>query len=281
MSPIWHPSGVERIRDASFESGTSLGQFAGEVCGGCIPKCIEWAIDCGMPRVFLFAQWRDLIIASYGVDPGLLERRLPDGLQLDLFEGQAVFSLVGFMFLDTRVLGVAWPGYRNFPEINLRFYVREQNGDRRGVVFVRELVRSRIVAQIARRLYNEPYVRAKINSEIGQGETRRVRYDFASNGGQGMMRVESAIDEVIPGEDSTEHWFKEHQWGYGSTRRGATLRYEVQHPHWGCHLVHTHDIDVDWGSIYGEEWTHMREAEPLSVVHAEGSGIQVFGAVRM
>lgn len=234
-----------------------------------------------MPRVFLSAQWRDLIIASYGVEPGLLERRLPDGLELDLFEGQAVCSLVGFMFLDTRVLGVAWPGYRDFPEINLRFYVREKDGDRRGVVFVRELVRSRIVAQIARRLYNEPYVRAQIDSNIVQSEARSVRYGFRSNGGRGMMRVESATEHAIPGADSSEHWFKEHQWGYGSTRRGQTLRYEVQHPHWACHRVQEHEIDVDWGAIYGEEWAHMREVEPLSVVHAVGSEIKVFGAERL
>lgn len=231
-----------------------------------------------MARQFLSAQWRDLIIASYRVDPELLEPLLPQGLELDLYEGQAVCSLVGFMFLDTRVLGVRWPGYRNFPEINLRFYVRERSSDRRGVVFVRELVKSRVVALIARTLYNEPYVRAKIQNEITETQVRRVRYGFQSNGGEGMMRVESSIDSLTPAEDSTEHCFKEHQWGYGSTRRGRTLRYEVQHPHWACHTIRAHEIDVDWGRIYGEEWAHMRDAEPLSVVHAAGSAIKVFGA---
>lgn len=231
-----------------------------------------------MASAFLSAQWRDLILASYRVDPGLLEPRLPGGLELDLFDGQAVCSLVGFMFLDTRVLGIPWPGYRNFPEINLRFYVRERSGERRGVVFVRELVRSRVVALIARTLYNEPYVRARIQHEITEGDTRRVRYAFRSNGGEGTMCVESAIDAEVPAADSEAHWFKEHQWGYGSTRRGRTLRYEVQHPHWACHPVRSHKLDVDWGRIYGEEWAHMRDAEPLSVVHAVGSAIKVFGA---
>ncbi|MEA5616059.1 DUF2071 domain-containing protein, partial [Nodularia spumigena] len=116
-----------------------------------------------MPRVFLTAEWRDLIIASYAVDPVLLEERLPPGLELDLFEGRAVCSLVGFRFLNTRVLGVMWPGYVNFPEINLRFYVREvggRGGEKRGVVFVRELVTSGFVASVARGLYNEPYSKA-------------------------------------------------------------------------------------------------------------------------
>jgi uncharacterized protein YqjF (DUF2071 family) len=234
-----------------------------------------------MARQFLSAQWRDLIIASYSVDPGILESRLPDGLVLDLFEGQAVCSLVGFMFLDTRVLGVPWPTYRNFPEINLRFYVREQSGDRRGVVFVKELVKSRFVALIARTMYNEPYVRARIQSEIGQGDTRAVRYGFQLCDGQGALNVESSVDTEVPAEDSTEHWFKEHQWGYGATRSGKSLRYEVQHTHWGCHRVLSHKVDVDWERIYGDEWAHLRDAEPLSVVHAEGSAIKVFGAEPM
>lgn len=232
-----------------------------------------------MGRVFLTAQWRDLIIASYSVDPGLLEPRLPGGLELDLFEGRAVCSLVGFMFLDTRVVGVRWPGYRDFPEINLRFYVRERGGGRRGVVFVRELVRSRVVAQIARRVYNEPYVRARIGSDIGEvGDERRVQYTFGLRGGVGRMRVGSDAESEIPAEGSAEHWFKEHQWGYGMSRSGRTLRYEVRHPWWACHRVREHEIDVDWGPIYGPRWAALRDAAPISVAHAAGSPVEVHGA---
>lgn len=229
--------------------------------------------------VFLKAHWRDLIIASYAVDRDLLERRLPPGLKLDLFEGRAVCSLVGFGFHQTRVLGVRWPGYVNFPEINLRFYVKEQGSDRRGVVFIRELVRSRFVAGMAKGIYNEPYVKARIIEQIEDDvSTRKVRYEFEYNQGVGRMVVESDSSSTLPHEQSTEHWFKEHQWGYGITRSGKALRYEVQHPHWACHEVRSSTIDVDWGTIYGDEWAPMRDAHPLNVVHAKGSGIKVFGA---
>ncbi|MEX0876071.1 MAG: DUF2071 domain-containing protein, partial [Phycisphaerales bacterium] len=163
-----------------------------------------------MPRVFLTASWRDLIIASYQIDPDLLTPRLPRGLELDLYHGQAVCSLVGFRFTDTRVMGVPWPGYRDFPEINLRFYVREKQSDRRGVVFVRELVRSRFVAFIARQLYNEPYVHARINQWIDdRADERLIEYSFAFAGGEGRMRVEAEPGCEMPSEDSAEHWFKE------------------------------------------------------------------------
>ena len=87
---------------------------------------------------FLTARWTNLCLLNYAVPPSALEPHLPRGLSLDTHEGEAFISLVAFDFLDTRVLGIPWPGYRNFPEINLRFYARQ--GDRRGVVFIREWV---------------------------------------------------------------------------------------------------------------------------------------------
>ena len=75
---------------------------------------------------FLTARWQDLIMANYEVDPSLLESRLPAGTSLDLHEGKCFVSLVGFMFLDTRVLGIPIPYHRDFEEINLRFYVKRE-----------------------------------------------------------------------------------------------------------------------------------------------------------
>lgn len=229
-----------------------------------------------MEKVFLRAQWRDLILANYAVDPGLLEKRLAPGLELDLLEGRAVCSLVGFRFVGTHVIGVRWPGFVDFPEINLRFYVRETGGGRRGVVFVRELVRSRLVAAVARGLYSEPYSRARITDRVeSEGDDRRVEYRFDFNGGAGRMMVWADREALVPPEDSAEHWFKEHRWGYGKTRRGKLLRYEVRHPVWACHEVREASIEVDWGRVYGAEWGMMGGVEPLSVMLAQGSGVSV------
>lgn len=229
-----------------------------------------------MKRVFLRAEWRDLILANYAVDPSLLESRLPPGLEPDVFEGHAVCSLVGFRFLETKVLGVKWPGFVNFPEINLRFYVRESESGRRGVVFVRELVRSRFVASVARGLYNEPYSKARISDRIEQRDgERRVEYQFKIGEASGRMSVVADAHAVVPPETSPEHWFKEHQWGYGTTRGDKLLRYEVEHTVWACHRVHDWSVEVDWGRIYGEAWRAMNEARPLSVMLAQGSAISV------
>ncbi|HYH67966.1 MAG TPA: DUF2071 domain-containing protein [Urbifossiella sp.] len=67
-------------------------------------------------RSFLTARWCHLVLANYPVPDDLVRPHLPPGVEPDRRDGSAWCSLVGFQFLDTRVLGVGWPGYRNFPE---------------------------------------------------------------------------------------------------------------------------------------------------------------------
>ena len=77
---------------------------------------------------FLTARWIHLAMLNYEVDPAVLLDRVPAGTVLDSWDGSFFVSMVGFQFLDTRLLGVLpVPFHRNFDEVNLRFYVR-RNG---------------------------------------------------------------------------------------------------------------------------------------------------------
>lgn len=112
-----------------------------------------------MPAPFLTAAWRNLAMINYEVEASVLQAYVPAGTALDSWQGRYFASLVGFQFLHTKVLGIPIPFYRNFEEINLRFYVRREVGEevRRGVVFIRELVPRQAIALVARAMYNEPY----------------------------------------------------------------------------------------------------------------------------
>ena len=99
-------------------------------------------------------------MVNYEVDPAILRTRVPVGTVLDLWSGRCFVSVVGFMFLDTRIMGIPVPFHRNFEEVNLRFYVtRAVDGEiRRGAVFVKEIVPRRAIVWVANGLYNENYV---------------------------------------------------------------------------------------------------------------------------
>jgi uncharacterized protein len=227
---------------------------------------------------FLTAEWRHLCLFTYAVPPARLEPHLPPGLALDTIDGEAFVSLVAFDFLKTRVLGVPWPWHRNFPEINLRFYVRE--GERRGVAFIRELVPRRLIAWIARALYNEPYAYAPMRSQVRRqaerdGDRLVVEHTLMAGGRPQRLSISASSVAHIPDEASREHFFKEHSWGYGRSRRGELLRYEVRHPVWSIHPVLAHQLDWDFGAVYGAEWADLGTLEPRSVILASGSPIRV------
>lgn len=228
-----------------------------------------------MARPFLTARWQNLFLATYAVPPVLLEKRLPPGLTLDLRDGHAFVSLVAFEFLETRVLGIGWPGYRDFGELNLRYYVR--HGTDRGVVFIREFVPQRLVAGIARWLYNEPYLAAPIQvTRDEQPDHLRMDYRLHYAGKEHRIEVTGARPPFRPNEDSLEHFFKEHHWGFGVTRAGKTLRYEVGHPVWDVYPVRSHRLDFDFAAVYGPEWGLLTGATPYSTVLAVGSPISVY-----
>jgi uncharacterized protein len=231
-------------------------------------------------RPFLTARWSNLAMLTYEVPSVLLEPHLPAGLQLDRRDGAAFASLVAFDFLDTRVWGISWPGLRNFPEINLRFYARQ--GQRRGVVFIREFVPQPAVSWLARAIYNEPYLVAPIDSSVqsepsGVATVRRLRW----HGRDHRIEVTGHQPTTRPGEDSDEHFFKEHQWGFGRDRQGRTLLYEVKRPVWDLYPVRSWSLDLDWASVYGPAWSCLSGVKPASVVLAAGSAVSVYPRGRL
>lgn len=228
-----------------------------------------------MSRPFLTCEWRRLFLANYAVPPALLQPRLPPGLELDLRDGQAFVSLVAFEFLNSRVFRIRWPGYQCFPELNLRTYVRR--GAERGVVFLRELVPVRMVAWLARLIYNEPYRVASLTAERQEDDTRlTMTYRLRVRGQEYLLKAAGRKPAFQPGADSVEHFFKEHYWGYGVTRRGRTLRYHVEHPVWEVFPIESFHIDIDWGAVYGTEWHFLTKAQPCSVMLAVGSAVSVY-----
>lgn len=227
---------------------------------------------------FLTAVWSDLILISYAVPDDVLTPYLTPGLELDRWDGSAWCSLVAFNFEQARVLGWSVPYPRtlcDFPEFNLRFYVRQ--GGRRGVVFVRELTSNLLVVSLARVLYNEPYTAVPIQSRVTQvGTLRRVRHDFVVDGKPQMVAVSARRPATEPTPESFETWVKEQETGFGRTRGGRLTAYHVQHPAWRTYPLEVYQVHVDFAHLYGERWQFLQERTPDSVVLAEGSQIAIY-----
>ena len=231
-----------------------------------------------MASTFLTAEWRKLIMANYIVAEDVVRPYLPVGTEFDLYNGQCYVSLVGFLFRDTRLKSVPIPFHRTFEEVNLRFYVQrsQSTGERRrGVVFISELVPRFALSLVANAIYGEKYATVPLCHRWEQNEEQRsVSYRWRHKNRWNELAVRAALHPRPIKADSAEEFFTEHYWGY--TKRGVrTSQYEVLHPRWMMYPIVQHSIDVDFGSLYGSEFSALSAREPESVLLAEGSGIEV------
>ena len=59
-------------------------------------------------------KWRKLIMANYEIEPGILKKYIPTGTELDTWSNKYYVSLVGFMFLKTKLRGITIPSIQTF-----------------------------------------------------------------------------------------------------------------------------------------------------------------------
>ena len=235
---------------------------------------------------FLRAEWRYLIMLNYEVDPAVLAPLVPAGTVLDLYEGRALASIVGFRFLHTRLLGVPVPFHRDFDEVNLRFYVRRElpGGEvRRAATFVRELVPRAAIAITARLAYNEPYRAVPMRSTAPAGLTDapgRLQYEWRTGAGAAArwQRVAATAcgAPAVPPVGSETAFVAEHYWGYTRQRDGGTVEYQVAHPQWRTWAIAEPEFDADVRGLYGAAWEEVLAGAPRSGFVAEGSGVVVY-----
>lgn len=227
---------------------------------------------------FLKAEWRKLAIANYEIDGSLLVDHIPYGTELDLWNGKCYVSLVGFMFLNTRLLNIKVPFHVNFEEVNLRFYVRrlENNEWKRGVVFIKEIVPKLALTLVANTVYHENYETMPMQHEWTETDQQReVRYSWKKNGKWQHFRVKAKKQSAPIGLGSETEFITEHYWGYARVNSAKTNEYEVTHPRWTAYDVLDYAIDVNFGAVYGAEFSFLNDEKPISVMLAEGSEITV------
>ena len=217
---------------------------------------------------------------NYEVDPALLEPRVPPGTVLDAFRGRTYVSLVGFRFRQTRLFGsLAVPFHADFDEVNLRFYVRRREGneDRRGVVFIAELVPRWAIAKIARLVYGENYTCLPMKHHLDmEGLTKTAEYQWQVNGEWCKLRAEASGMPAHPEEGSAEQFITEHYWGYSAQRSGRCLEYHVSHPPWRVWAATAAGFEGDARALYGAELAGILQRRPDSAFLAEGSPVIVY-----
>jgi uncharacterized protein len=229
-----------------------------------------------MRPVFLKAEWRKLILVNYIINPELLAPYLPPHTKIDLFNGNCYVSIVGFMFLNTKIKGIKFPFHINFEEINLRFYVTyNDNGQvKRGAVFISEIVPKPAISIIANALYYEKYQTLPTKHHWKQGaETLDTMYAFKKENKWQSIHVMSSDKKQPILAGSEEEFITEHYWGYTKVNAFKTKEYGVEHDRWETYQILSYEINLDFQNVYGSTFSSLTRQKPESVMLAEGSEI--------
>jgi uncharacterized protein YqjF (DUF2071 family) len=238
--------------------------------------------------VFLTAEWHHLAMLNYEVDSKILASFIPSGTELYSWNDKAFVSVVGFLFQKTRVYGITIPFHRNFEEVNLRFYVRRKTDDgwRRAVIFIKELVPRLAIALTARTLYNENYISLPMSHQIEKDsaqskEIKSAAYFWRFRENESYLKLTTRGNAQPLIEGSEQEFITEHYWGYSVQRDGSILEYRVEHPRWRVWDTQTAELHCDIAALYGKRFCDTLNQSPSSAFLAEGSEIKVYKDVRL
>ena len=229
--------------------------------------------------IFLTGEWKKLIMANYIIDPAILLPYIPAKTELDYYNNNCYVSLVGFMFKEVKIKGIKIPFHINFPEVNLRFYVRykEDSVWKRGVVFISEIVPRPAIVFVANTLFKEHYKNMPMKYTWDMdGDKQAIEYCWKFKGNWNSLKyTTNKVATALPANSEAE-FITEHFWGYSDKGNKKTIEYHVQHPRWDVYDVNEYAIKCDFENLYGQPFADLTNRIPDSIFMAEGSAIKIF-----
>jgi len=177
----------------------------------------------------LHMRWEKLLFLHWRWDAADLQRRLPPGLTVDTFQGEAWLGVVPFFMSRVHPTGLlAVPWLSDFLELNVRTYVTDRHGQP-GVWFFSLACNQPIAVELARRTFGLNYVHATMSAPIdGSGW---CHYHSQRKGtAASHIDYRPAFSGDLAQADTLEHFLVERYALYSRSPTGHLLSGRVHHP---------------------------------------------------
>ncbi len=189
--------------------------------------------------------WHDLLFAHWPVDRSALAGKIPDGIEVDLFDKQAWLGIVPFHITNLSPRGVpAMPFVSAFPELNVRTYVRVK--DRPGVYFISLDAGSALAVGAARSMFHLPYHAAAMEVSVDQSGTVHYKSSRRGDGPAAeFVGTYSPHGAVFRAEAGTlDHFLTERYCLHTIDPSNRLCRVDIHHPAWSLQHAEA-DIPVN------------------------------------
>jgi len=222
---------------------------------------------------------RNRVVVAYAVSPNQVAPLLPNGLVPLKHDETAYVTLVGVELARVRVLGLAGPGFRRVPAVELRVHARPAgtSGHAGGTWTAQAHVPRRLVAWGARLLYGEAvHVASMQPVRREQPDHVEVTYRFDWKGREQRLRVQGNKPPVTPVPGTLAHTLLHPDWRFGTTGRGTLLRTRIERPAAPIYRVREHHVTIDGSAVYGALGSLIEDRPPAHVLLSPGTPVTVY-----
>jgi uncharacterized protein YqjF (DUF2071 family) len=228
-------------------------------------------------KVFLKGAWKNLIIRTYKCNKKILQNYLPDDVEPDLWEGEALLSMVAFQFSDVKFFGCRVPFHQDFGEINFRVYVKSKKNNISGVQFLREYAPKRIVATIANNIFKEPFFYLNVKKEHQQLQrSQKMTYSYSKKGAGGKVQIESELLSRSLEENNLEEFIVDRYIAFvKSSGKKDTNLYKIYHLPWRLFPIRKVEFDQSILDLLPSDIKTGLSQNPVSTYFVDGSDVEI------
>jgi uncharacterized protein YqjF (DUF2071 family) len=213
-------------------------------------------------RPVLHHSWSEIAFAHWPYPPETVQRLLPEGLEVDTWDGMAWVGLVPFHLRIRIALTPEIPWISRFEEMNVRTYVRGPDGGT-GVWFVSLEAARLLSAAVARAAYGLNYCWSEMRFQrVGRISLYSARRRYPGRRGtQGTMAIEIG-DSIPPASLSDVESFLTERWAFYCKPRKAIRKGRVDHPRWPLRRATLLHCDPALLEVWG-----LPKPEEVPIVH--------------
>jgi uncharacterized protein len=208
-------------------------------------------------RWVMTQRWNDLLFAHWPVPVQVVVPLIPEGLQVDTFQGSAWLGVVPFWMNRIKFRGIpTLPGARSFPELNLRTYVRDPRTGAQGVFFISLDAGNLLGVLFARTFFSLPYYWAEMRCE--QRSEREFAYYSRRRMASGPVIFNARYRGLGPSRKlaegrpgSLEYFLTERYCLFTRGRDGQPMRANIHHVPWPLEEAEAEIERNDLASVVG------------------------------
>jgi len=229
------------------------------------------------------ANCSEIVVLNFRIDPKILLPRVPRGLELDYHDDQTFVSLVVRSLKKVKMARFPIPVSQGFEELNLRFYVKRQDGPRevKGTCIIKEYVPSAISSWILSTLFKTTVGRMEMSGQASgfgskkRGVVPKIHYKWKVGEFENKIKIKGRALMSKTGPETQVGFILNHKHEFG-VRDSKTVQYRIQSPPWTVWDAAHANFECDTRNLFGQEFAKPLSRRPSSVFLAEGNPMTVF-----